>query len=67
MAPERKGLAFVSGVTWAMRLTMDSGLAESTKRAGTLRMPIVRRIAFLLAAVMILIAYDHSALHSQQY
>ena len=33
-----------------------------TKRGGTLRMPIVRRIAFLLAAVTSLTAYDHSAL-----
>jgi hypothetical protein len=34
MAPERKGIAFVSGATWAMRITMDSGLAESTKHGG---------------------------------
>jgi uncharacterized protein YigE (DUF2233 family) len=63
MAPVREGIAFVDGATWAMRLTMDSGLAESTKRGGTLRVPIVGRIVLLLAAaVTSLIAYDHSAL-----
>ena len=48
--------------TARIRCSRIADLQKAPSAAGTLRMPIVRRIAFLLSAVTSLTAYDHSAL-----